>query len=127
MRKGGEVGMTNREAIEILGELKKCYLGGIVDAIDMAIEAVKAQEPMVMTLEEVRALDNDTPIYIQHKSGECGWDIYRGIEDDITCDIVTGSLWAEGEYWYQKEYGKSFVCWTFRPTDEQREKEPWNG
>lgn len=38
--------MTNREAIEILGELKKCYLGGIVDAIDMAIEAVKAQEPV---------------------------------------------------------------------------------
>lgn len=36
--------MTNREAIEILGELKKCYLGGIVDVIDMAIEAVKAQE-----------------------------------------------------------------------------------
>jgi hypothetical protein len=38
--------MKNREAIEILGELKKCYLGGIVDAIDMAIEAVKAQEPV---------------------------------------------------------------------------------
>lgn len=38
--------MTNREAIETLGELKKCYLGGIVDAIDMAIEAVKAQEPV---------------------------------------------------------------------------------
>lgn len=38
--------MIDREAIEILGELKKCYLGGIVDAIDMAIEAVKVQEPV---------------------------------------------------------------------------------
>lgn len=38
--------MTNQEAIKILDELKKCYLGGIVDAIDMAIEAVKAQEPI---------------------------------------------------------------------------------
>ena len=44
--------MTNQEAIEILGELKKCYLGGIVNAIDMAIEAVKAQEPRVMPLPE---------------------------------------------------------------------------
>jgi hypothetical protein len=35
----GEVGMTNREAIEILGELKKCYLGGIVDAIEQGERA----------------------------------------------------------------------------------------
>lgn len=38
--------MINQEAIKILDELKNCYLGGIVDAIDMAIEAVKAQEPI---------------------------------------------------------------------------------
>ena len=37
--------MTNQEVIAILGELKKCYLGGIVDALDFAIESVKAQEP----------------------------------------------------------------------------------
>lgn len=38
--------MTREEAIEVFNELKKCYLGGIVDAIDMAIEALKAQEPI---------------------------------------------------------------------------------
>ena len=38
------MGMTREEAIEVFNELKKCYLGGIVDAIDMAIEALKAQE-----------------------------------------------------------------------------------
>ena len=53
--------MINREAIEILGELKKCYLGGIVDAIDMAIEAVKAQEPVKPVM------DIDT-----WKCGNCG-------------------------------------------------------
>ena len=53
--------MINREAIEILGELKKCYLGGIVDAIDMAIEAVKEQEPVKPVM------DIDT-----WKCGNCG-------------------------------------------------------
>jgi len=38
--------MIREEAIEIFNELKKCYLGGIVDAIDMAIEALKVQEPI---------------------------------------------------------------------------------
>ena len=59
--------MTNREAIEILGELKKCYLGGIVDAIDMAIEAVKAQELVVRGKDcKHRTIDN------------------RGRDDDLT-------------------------------------------
>ena len=82
-------------------------------------------EPRVMTLGEVLALNPDTPIYFQHKSGESGWDIYRGIEDDITHDIVTGSLWAQGDYWYQNEYGKSFVCWTSCPTNKQRKGVKW--
>lgn len=42
--------MNNETAIAILCELKKCYLGGIVDALDFAIEAVKAQEPVEPTL-----------------------------------------------------------------------------
>lgn len=90
-----------------------------------ALALLKEQEPRVLSLEEVLALNPDTPIYFQHKSGESGWDIYRGIEDDITCDIATGALWAQGDYWYQNEYGKSFVCWTSRPTDEQMEVTPW--
>lgn len=44
--------MTIQEAIEIVGELKKGYLGGIVDAIDMVIEAVKAQEPKPPVIKE---------------------------------------------------------------------------
>ena len=36
--------MTNETAIAILSELKKCYLGGIVDALDFAIETIKEQK-----------------------------------------------------------------------------------
>ena len=59
--------MTNREAIEILVELQKCYLGGIVDAIDMAIEAVNAQEPVEPVFE--RIFMSDIEIY---DCGKCG-------------------------------------------------------
>lgn len=38
--------MTNETVIAILDNLKKCYLGGVVDALDFAIEAVKEQEPI---------------------------------------------------------------------------------
>lgn len=41
--------MTNETVIAILSRLKECYLGIVVDALDLAIEAVKAQEPRVMT------------------------------------------------------------------------------
>lgn len=36
--------MTNETVIAILSRLKECYLGIVVDALDFAIEAVKAQE-----------------------------------------------------------------------------------
>ena len=108
--------------LECVAETYKFYLH---DLATKALALLKVREPRVLTLEEVLALNPDTPIYFQHKSGESGWDIYRGIEDDITCDIVTGSLWAQGDYWYQNEYGKSFVCWTSRPTDAQMEAVKW--
>ena len=44
--KGNEVVMNDETVIAILSELKKCYLGGIVDALDFAIEAIKAREPI---------------------------------------------------------------------------------
>ena len=56
------MGMTNQEAVDILEEVKYnddsmyAYNDAYCEALDMAIEALKAQEPRVMTLEEVVAL-----------------------------------------------------------------------
>jgi hypothetical protein len=117
--------MTNREAIEILDELKKYYLGGIVDAIDMAIKALKPQEPHVMTLEEVKASK--------------GNDLYLELSNhpDETPYITAATLDEVGKIWVNFyhtvcnfcDYGRrvyGWRCWTSRPTDEQREAEPWN-
>ena len=105
--------MTNREAIEILDELKKCYLGGIVDAIDMAIEAVKAQKPRVMTLEEYEAWI-DTPFTERNPV----FHEERTKRGTVTC-------WVNTVVCTLREYGKNDRCWTSKPTDEQREATPW--
>ena len=96
--------MTNREAIEILGELKKCYLGGIVDAIDMAIEAVKAQEPATVEPKRIDIADEtkawldkmDAVDALGNIANICmDWDGYR------TADGLGGlinEIWAYSRY-----------------------------
>lgn len=117
--------MTNREAIEILDELKKCYLGGIVDAIDMAIEAVKAHEPMVMTWDELITTDH---VYVEtNKDGQKY--IVPGIivivrDTAVIISVRIGTRLIDGTV-DKDVYGIEWRCWTSRPTDEQREAAPW--
>ena len=92
-----------------------------------ALALLKAQEPRVMTLEEVLALPYDTPIYIENCNGLYGgWDIFSGTTMDDNNDVVTGASWATAEYWSQDEYGDTWRCWTARPDRETREATPWN-
>ena len=115
--------MTVREAIEILGELKKCYLGGIVDAIDMAIETVKAQEPRVMTLEEVKMLDSD--YYYLESMRSPGKELREIVGAyGLTCVTWPSITWAR-QTMGDSGYGKTWRCWTSKPTEAQREAEPW--
>ena len=128
------MGMTHEDVIswlEYLSDDARSKAGGLVPtnieiACCMAIEALKAQEPRVMTVEEVLALPEDTPIYIENCDGPNGWDVYAGITKDADNDVVTGAIWATCEYWSQDEYGETWRCWTSRPTDEQMEAIPWN-
>ena len=107
--------MTNETVIAILDNLKKCYLGGIVDALDFAIEAVKEQEARVMTLEEVKQWceihpHKQNPIWVefQHGYGTNGWRV----------GLVNSGLLA----WCKDNEAR---CWTSRPSDEVRRATPW--
>ena len=91
-----------------------------------ALELLKAQEPRVMTLEDVKAskgndiylelssCPDDTP-YITAATldgvGKCGVSFYHTV-----CNFCN---------YGRRAYG--WRCWTSRPTDEQRKKEPWDG
>lgn len=109
------MGMTNETVVAILSELKKCYLGGIVDALDFAIETLKEQEPRVMTLEEVKQWceihpHKQNPIWVefQHRYGTNGWRV----------GLVNSGLLA----WCRANEAR---CWTSKPSDTQRKAAKW--
>lgn len=80
-----------------------------IDAVREAIAFLKAQEPRVMTLEEYKALAEKPK-----EERDPVWEEWPGLE----------STWAIPNQAYGG-YGTSWRCWTSRPTDEQREAEPW--
>ena len=89
-----------------------------------ALELLKAQEPRVMSLEEVH---------------EMAWD-YCYLEEEVIKDKVLQKY--SGKYrikcitwpsiascvlaFGDEAYGKRWRCWTSRPTDEQRKAAKWD-
>ena len=93
--------------------------------------APMTQEARMMQLDEIMEIYNadpfhiwpyDTPpyLYIQehphvHNSSE-SWAAWREIKD-----IIEGELFGHTA----QSYGKTWRCWTIRPTDAQRKVTPW--
>ena len=112
---------------------ESCVYPGVDCAIDDAIALLKAQEPRVLTLEELAAAQK-TPVWREtkraHKDLYNGWmlayDIQRGQGITGTRQGMTEPNGRIG--WYKlDDYGKTWRCWTSRPTDEQREAVKWDG
>ena len=84
---------------------------------------LKTQEPRVMTLEEVQAHKIGDPLFYESRIIYPCWVIrlkdekgrihFLGYVGNIFKDIT--------------EYNVRWRCWTSRPTDAQREAEPWQG
>ena len=88
-----------------------------------ALALLKAQEPKVMTLEEVNALDWD---YCYLEQERLPGKEYRGmlgkyIMTCVTWPSITAAKISQG----MDNYGKTWRCWTARPTDAQREAVKW--
>lgn len=88
-----------------------------------ALALLKAQEPRVMTLEEVNALDWD---YCYLEQERLPGKEYRGmlgkyIMTCVTWPSITAAKISQG----MDNYGKTWRCWTARPTDAQREAVKW--
>lgn len=94
----------------------------------------KTQEPRVLTLKEVDALEDSALVYI-----ECAYPvdgqrktvikpaIYQANnsspeEDGYYCIV---SAWAQSGFYSVDGYGIDWRCWTSRPTDAQREAVKW--
>lgn len=97
-----------------------------------ALELLKEQEPRVMTLEEVIDHYSLPPVFVDD----------LGAQEDYLQDIVplyfdfpSDDPWAV--HWrgylsvrqylddWKASYGKKWICWTGKPTDEQRKAVQW--
>ena len=108
------------EAMVLLGSWQK--------SLDMAIDALKAQEPRVMTLEEVVARCGE-PAYLESRnSRKSTYVLIYDVQEGMGITGVRIGLTQPGHItiWPARDlYGVKWRCWTARPTDEQREATPW--
>lgn len=106
----------------------QCYLNGIsikqlVMLINDATELLKAQEPRLLSVDELHALPKETPVWLEHRHENGQWDIYY--------DASNGQAYfrIENEYGIGclsiEDYGICWRVWTSCPTDAQRESVPW--
>ena len=119
-----------------------------IEEVKTVLKQAKAQEPRLMTLEEVKEIgrfefDNtdrskETVVWFEKRNGNAfnGWLAPSRIEycyhpeygDDEYCDSVI--QYVSGSEVTSRlhcgVYGKYWRCWSARPTDEQREKVKWD-
>ena len=95
------------------------------DLLQYAVALLKAQEPRVMTLEEI---DDDDAYWFEEKYGKKSLGrnvLIHSIEEDAREPYIT-LVYTYGEASYKiSEYGQTWRLWTSKPTDEQREAASW--
>ena len=88
-----------------------------------ALALLKAQEPRVMTLEEVKMLDRD--YYYLEAMRSPGKELREIVGAySIQCVTWPSITWAR-QTMGDSGYGNTWRCWTSSPTNEQREATPW--
>lgn len=128
--------MTNQEAIDIIkmaiAQVEWDYQMEYAAAFDKAIEALKAQEPRVITPAELWHMEHK-PVYLERKNSR----LYT-IEPSIVLKTERSYIPSLGDsyilmrenkfhdkYW-ACHYNETWRCWTARPTDEQMEAVKWD-
>lgn len=124
--------MTDREKVingleQFISDFRP-FVGNKADwqRVDDALELLKAQEPRVLTLNELRALyDTDHFVWVEDNGDDDCFDGYA--EVDIYKEKVELFEFGNEVQWEpdNDNYGKTWRCWSSRPTDEQREVAPW--
>ena len=132
--------MYDREkVIKEIARIRDEYFGEMTsyegDALDAALALLKAQEPRVMTLEEVVAHYSLPPVFPDDFGMQ--EDYYEDIQplyfefphDKEDPWIVHWRGHAQVARYldeWRHSYNKTWRCWTSRPTDAQREATPWS-
>lgn len=89
-----------------------------------ALSLLKEQEPRVMTLEELQAIETpwnrNTPpyLFVEKRSPTEGRWMSWGFMHD--CVILSGTMGVQN-------YGSKWRAWNLQPTPEQMRDTPWEG
>lgn len=97
----------------------ECVNGCCDQIIVDALKLLKAQEPRVMTVNEISALDNGSVVWIEFTDGRL---LPMIVEDGVL--MRWRYLWRTCEDAFHDEDYKA-RAWTSRPTDEVRRATPW--
>ena len=98
--------------------------GAFVELAHDALALLKAQEPRVMTLEEVKMLDSD--YYYLESMRSPGKELREILGAyGLTCVTWPSITWAR-QTMGDSGYGKTWRCWTSRPDDATRKVEKWD-
>ena len=128
--------MTNAEAIKIINQYdcnfywtdgEKIPTEDLIEAFYLAVKALEAQEPRVLMLEEVKGLQS-------LKDGAIWLEMWRDTAFPAFPEMLLSHIsyfvaipfngyrgWVRNEY-----YGKTWRCWSSRPTKEQMEEAKWD-
>ena len=107
----------------------------MIQVVTEAIALLKAQEPRVMTLEEVKEKIGSGECVFTECEKEGQWmrygDARLSVDQGDSCRIAfLISRCGDDPYvrwWmiYYENYNKTWRCWSHKPTDAQREATPW--
>ena len=86
-----------------------------------ALALLKAQEPRVLTIEEATAGDE---CWFEHRNGACGYALCFIRVASQTVEI--NRIMHNPEFITLNSFMKSWRCWSYRPTDEQRKAVKWD-
>lgn len=134
--------MTNAEAIKIINQYdcnfywtdgEKIPTEDLIEAFYLAVKALEAQEPRVLTLEELRSLNGtDHFVWLEDNGGytiDGGYALYDCYAEATTYqnNVELNTFGREMEFEPDnEEYGKTWRCWSAKPTDEQRRAVMWD-
>lgn len=132
-----EPGKNDAEYIKLLESSRDEWQKIAQKAIAKLKTLSKAQEPRVMTLEEVAgyvALERETPIYMEfgYMATHAGHvmelnpkDMYFDDENGLSWRVREGPDNGKQDGVCLDEYNDIWRCWTSRPDEATREATPW--
>lgn len=94
-----------------------------------AFALLKAQQPRVLTVEEVQTVPKNSVIWYEINDAVFGrkfdlWPFIRSDDDWFSPEFPTGrQMFDESD---KLDYGKKFRCWSARPTNKERKAVKWD-